>query len=378
MSSGTHGAWVPETSAGPGSMAGVDMDALFDTSQPLLTPPPRYAPVTVIDTVDLYAGAGGLDEGLRMLDPASKGLGAEKWAVACATARNAGHLRWNVDVSHVAPDSFVGIERVLGGPPCQGLTGAGLQRGRTDLPIILRALAKMMDYPDEAAAIIADVRERCADHRSDLILEPLRWALVTRPRVIFLEQVPEAMPVWKLMEELLPRIGYKTRAIEVSTEQYGVPETRRRALFMASLDRQPGIPQPTHSAYYPKEPHRLDPGVEKWVSMAEALPSWANCKVGFPRKDDKVNNPSADGYRARDMRTTDRPAWGLTEKVRSWKRIHLDDWDDTPIRVEVEEAAVLHSFRPHYGWAGSPSSQFLQIANAVPPLLAYHALGSTL
>jgi DNA (cytosine-5)-methyltransferase 1 len=150
--------------------------------------------------------------------------------------------------------------------------------------------------------------------------------------------------------------------------------------------------------------------------MAEAL-GWAGSDlIGFPRKADSADVVTIDGedYRARDLREATRPAFGLTEKIRSSVRFHgetVDAFgdvanshgavrdldkpapsltssadngnfrfveraaDDRPkrsdgIRVTPTEAAVLQTFPADYPWQGSKTKVFQQIGNAVPPLLA--------
>lgn len=108
---------------------------------------------------------------------------------------------------------------------------------------------------------------------------------------------------------------------------WAVPQTRRRAHLMASLDHPVGPPPPTHQGYVPgvpaQEVHTWTGALRPWVSMAEAL-GWGKGEVGFQRVDD--TGTSESGYRDRDLRPTTDPAFNLTEKARSWTVNTGRDW----------------------------------------------------
>ena len=65
-------------------------------------------------------------------------------------------------------------------------------------------------------------------------------------------------------------------------DDHAVPQTRKRAILMARRD---GVevtpPVPTHSKYHNRTPEKLDEGVRKWVSMAEALNWGMNSRPYF-------------------------------------------------------------------------------------------------
>jgi DNA (cytosine-5)-methyltransferase 1 len=103
-----------------------------------------------------------------------------------------------------------------------------------------------------------DVRHVVAampDERTGLVLEPLRWALqahkLGRPyQAVMLEQVPAAvLPVCITVGEALKEIGCEVVHDILRTEEFGLPQTPRRAILVARRNGEARLPKPTHRRF---------------------------------------------------------------------------------------------------------------------------------
>lgn len=439
-----------------------------------------------IDVLDPCAGPGGWSVAAAMLG--FREVGIELDPSACATRAAAGHLTVRADVSLISTKRLRRLAGRIRGlifsPPCGTFSAAGKGEGIGDLPLLHRALDDLAAGTDPRAELTA----ACTDPRTPLVVEPLRYALAIRPEWIALEQVPAVLPLWQHIARILRGIGYSAWCGILNAADYGVPQTRRRAILIASRVRKVAPPEPTHAKVAESET-LFGPGRRQWVSMAEAL-GWLPAGVVNTRGDRKT--PGGNEF------PTVRPSWALTEKTRSWV-LHTNrdqrpdgtrqtadpyaapapsltgksggqwvlkhndranatirsadepaatlafghagteyEWVlrnntqargasrslDEPagtlffgekgndvsrvaerpattvaatgriakpghrdreggerqfeesVRITVEEAAVLQSFPADYPWQGTKTKKFLQIGNAVPPLLALHIISA--
>lgn len=204
---------------------------------------------------DDYAGAGGWTEGLALLGLTDVGL---EWdEAACATRAAAGHATIRCDLATYRP-AFSDLDGYISSPPCQTFSAAGQGAGRGELDTLIAAI--------RAEAWVAADR---LDDRTRHVIDAARVAVTSGARWICMEQVPPVLPVWRAVAHVLHRHGYSTWVGVVNSADYGVPQTRRRAVLIASRVRTVTCPPPTH-AESPAPTLFGDP-LAPWVSWGEAL-----------------------------------------------------------------------------------------------------------
>jgi DNA (cytosine-5)-methyltransferase 1 len=315
--------------------------------------------------LNLFAGPGGVCVGARRAGYTGPLAGIEWDQDACHTAVKAGHWRIRADVAQYPTSPFVGkTDGLWASPPCPTFSAAGNGAGRLDMDKVhdrIRAFAngrlpELVEWEDERSALTA---------------EPMRWAYALRPRWIACEQVPAVLPLWQHIAMLLRGLGYKTWTGVVSAEEYGVAQTRKRSILIARRDGLPATPPaPTHQPYRPGVAPKLEDSLfgsalPAPVSMADAL-GLADPKVilrsNYSPTPSKRLTPDARGERM-----PYEPASTLTGRPPSWAPANSPK---DAVRITVEEAGVLQSFPADYPWQGGKISQYLQVGNAVPPLLA--------
>lgn len=164
--------------------------------------------------LSLFAGAGGLDLGF---DIAGFVHTESNEILQCAVdTLRINKPSWHIvhqDVREYIPSYKKGLDVLLAGFPCQGFSLGGNR--------------------DEN------------DERNNLYKEVLRIAQIMNPRVILLENVlnlrtmkhpKTGLPFAKQITNELAQIGYQTKFDFFRVSEHGVPQTRRRFIFIATKE----------------------------------------------------------------------------------------------------------------------------------------------
>ncbi len=228
-------------------------------------------------------------------------------------------------MSSIKPRHFHGIDGLITSPPCQPFSTAGHKRG-------------------------------LADPRGQLVYQPMRFVRMLRPAWVAIEEVPAVLPIWENIAVELGGLGYATWTGVLAAEEFGVPQTRRRAILLASLRTTTVFPPaPTHTRYR-RGQHPGALPTPRWKSMADAIGR------GLPDRPSYTVTTRGNGWGGSGARGPIRAA----QRTGRWTGSHTG--------LTVAEFGALQGFSVDHPWQGNTDNQLTQVGNAIPPGLAFAAL----
>lgn len=348
--------------------------------------------------VDLFCGAGGLSEGFR-----KNGfdiLLANDFDTWCEATYKLNHPETEFisgpiqDISAHQILALLGMKQgeldcIIGGPPCQAFSVYNHQRGMHD-------------------------------ERSGLFREYLRIVEGLLPKYVVIENVPGMNSVEdgiavKEIKQGLKSLGYNVEVSLLKAEDYGVPQERRRLIFIGNrIGADIVFPKPTHG-------EGLLPYVNVWDAISDLpplqngegsevmnyiLPPQSEYQIMIREGAQMIFNHVApflgsinldrlkyipEGGSWRDIPQELLPA-GMKRARRSdhtkrYGRLRKDGFASTILTkcdphwgaffhpeqdrvITVREAARLQCFPDRIRFEGSRVEQYKQVGNAVPVLLS--------
>jgi len=338
-----------------------------------------------MNAIDLFAGCGGLSKGF--MDAGFNiivGVDNDQAALNTFALNHNGAKAMNADLSK--QDTFDEIKRVSGnkeidviiaGPPCQGFSLSGPR-----------------NFDDE---------------RNKLYLAVIEMVKQFQPKGFVIENVPGMATLYngQIKDEILRRfkaMGYNIECQILCAADYGVPQIRKRLVFMG-IRKEIGVPE------FPKPLFSPD----NYRSCRDALSDLPSREFEFGEEvDEYTKEPMTEYQRIMRRKATKLynhvatkhtqlvkdtialvpeggnykdlpPGWGESRKFNeAWTRYdgnkpsktidtgHRNHFHYQYNRVPtVRENARLQSFPDDFVFTGTRTQQNRQVGNAVPPFLGY-------
>ena len=170
--------------------------------------------------LDLFSGAGGL----------ALGFAGAGFDLVCAIDNEYAAVetyRANIGAHVAAHDlsgdvTFSPVDVIIGGPPCQGFSSAGLRRAGDQRNTLVSRFAEIVATLRPVAFVFENVEGFLTSDQGAYVLD--------------------------LLTPLVDA-GYRIHLRKVNAANYGVPQHRKRVIVIGGLGWDPTFPAPTHAAF---------------------------------------------------------------------------------------------------------------------------------
>lgn len=261
------------------------------------------------------------------------------------------------------------LDCMIGGPPCQGFSQLRRNEHREEGKIV-----KFSGYSQLAH-----------DPRNDLVLRYLEVAEALRPKFLVIENVPQMLNhgfdgrLGKLSEIVIQMLekdlGYKVEVAVVNCADYGVPQLRERAVFIASSIGPASFPKTSHAD--PKNKELLMDGRLPWVTVRDAIGDLP----APPVEEDSLGGQGIANYGdkpstyAQSMRSSE--AFPFNHITRGYKKSVLDiikqmrpgqNWDAESERMRAKYARAIAKYSKTHGVSEERARLDLEGTGAINPV----------
>ncbi|MDD3171788.1 MAG: DNA (cytosine-5-)-methyltransferase [Bacilli bacterium] len=342
--------------------------------------------------LDLFCGAGGFSYGIDKNKEFRTVLGLDFDDNAIATfnknIKGAKGIVGDITSDDVKKNIIqearkLGVNMVIGGPPCQGFSLKGKQLG--------------LDDP-----------------RNFLFLEYVKIVEELRPEVFVIENVRNLINALGgfFIEQIITKftsLGYIVNHGYINAKNFGIPQNRERAIIIGSLSRSIDLPNGNskntitvrdaisdlaylESGEGKSESDYINESQSKYQKMLRGKKLYNHFATTHSKLAlEKLKMVPAEG----DKTSIPKELHGKQKFATTWARLKWDEISptidtrfDTPSNgrnshpflhrsITPREAARIQSFDDDFVFTGPKTSVCRQIGNAVPPLMA-KAIGETI